>query len=46
MRAGRLIAGGYGITEPIRYSPEFRVNHDKCMLRLYGNPSARGVLRV
>lgn len=35
-----MYEGGYGITEPIRYSPEFRVNHYKCMLRLYANGEA------
>lgn len=32
-----MYEAGYGITEPIRYAPEFRVNHYKCMLRIYGN---------
>ncbi len=32
-----MYEGGYGITEPIRYAPEFRVNHYKCMLRVYAN---------
>ncbi len=32
-----MYEAGYGITEPIRYSPEFRNNHFKCMLRIYGN---------
>ncbi len=32
-----MYEGGYGITEPIRYAPEFRENHYKCMLRVYGN---------
>jgi|GEM_PF-1504428 len=32
-----MYEAGYGIAEPIRYSPEFRDNHFKCMLRLYAN---------
>ncbi|MDO9022609.1 MAG: DNRLRE domain-containing protein [Deltaproteobacteria bacterium] len=32
-----MYEGGYGITEPIEYSPDFRVNHYKCMLRVYAN---------
>lgn len=35
-----MYEAGYGITEPIRYSPEFRVNHYKCMLRVYANGEA------
>jgi hypothetical protein len=31
-----MYEGGYGIREPIRYSPEFRENHYKVMLRIYG----------
>lgn len=27
---------GYGIGEPINYAPEFRVNHYKAMIRIYG----------
>jgi MYXO-CTERM domain-containing protein len=32
-----MYEAGYGIAEPIRYAPEFRDNHYKCMLRLYAN---------
>lgn len=35
-----MYEGGYGITEPIDYSPAFRVNHYKCMLRVYANDEA------
>lgn len=31
-----MYEAGYGISEPISYS-QFRVNHYKCMLRIYGN---------
>ena len=31
-----LYEGGYGIAEPINYNPEFRNNHYKAMLRVYG----------
>ncbi|MBI5516943.1 MAG: hypothetical protein HY909_24385 [Deltaproteobacteria bacterium] len=31
-----MYEAGYGISEPIRYAPEFRENHYKCMLRVYG----------
>lgn len=31
-----MYEAGYGITEPIDYSPEFRNNHYKCMIRVYG----------
>ncbi len=31
-----MYEGGYGIGEPIDYAPAFRVNHYKCMLRVYG----------
>lgn len=33
-----LYEGGYGIAEPIRYSPEFRENQYKALLRIYGVP--------
>lgn len=33
-----MYEAGYGITEPIRYAPEFRENHYKCLLRIYGAP--------
>jgi MYXO-CTERM domain-containing protein len=32
-----MYEAGYGIAEPIRYAPEFRENHFKCMLRIYAN---------
>lgn len=32
-----MYEGGWGIAEPIRYAPEFRENHYKCMLRIYSN---------
>jgi hypothetical protein len=32
-----LYEAGYGIAEPINYSPEFRNNHYKAMLRVYGS---------
>lgn len=35
-----MYEGGYGIDEPIDYSPEFRLNHYKCMLRVYANGEA------
>jgi hypothetical protein len=31
-----MYEGGYGIADPIPYNPEFRVNHYKAMLRIYG----------
>ncbi len=31
-----MYEAGYGITEPVRYAPEFRENNYKCMLRIYG----------
>lgn len=31
-----MYEGGHGIEEPIDYNPEFRNNHYKCMLRIYG----------
>jgi hypothetical protein len=31
-----LYEAGYGIAEPINYNPEFRNNHYKAMLRIYG----------
>lgn len=33
-----MYEAGYGITEPIRYGNEFRGNHYKCLLRIYGAP--------
>ncbi|MBA3454586.1 MAG: hypothetical protein H0T42_15965 [Deltaproteobacteria bacterium] len=35
-----MYEAGHGITEPIRYSPEFRNNHYKAMLRVYGSDEA------
>ena len=32
-----MYEAGYGITEPIPYSPQFRDNDYKCMLRIYNN---------
>jgi hypothetical protein len=32
-----LYEAGYGIAEPVRYSPEFRNNHYKTMVRVYGS---------
>jgi hypothetical protein len=31
-----LYEGGYGISEPINYNPQFRNNHYKQLLRIYG----------
>ena len=31
-----MYEAGFGISEPITYSPDFRNNHYKCMLRIYG----------
>lgn len=31
-----MYEGGYGMVEPVRYSPQFRNNHYKSMLRIYG----------
>jgi hypothetical protein len=31
-----MYEGGYGMQEPIRYSPELRQNNDKSVLRIYG----------
>lgn len=31
-----MYEAGYGISEPVRYAPEFRENNYKCMLRIYG----------
>lgn len=33
-----MYEAGYGISEPIRYAPEFRENHYKCLLRIFGVP--------
>lgn len=33
-----MYEAGYGIAEPIRYSPEFRGNHYKMLVRIYGTP--------
>jgi hypothetical protein len=35
-----MYEAGYGIAEPIRYAPEFRENHYKCLLRIYANGEA------
>src|SRR5688500_16253761 len=35
-----LYEAGHGITEPIRYSPEFRQNYFKSLLRIYGTAEA------
>jgi hypothetical protein len=35
-----MYEAGYGIAEPIPYSPEFRNNNYKCMLRVFGNLEA------
>ena len=32
-----MYEAGYGISEPIRYAPEFRENAYKCLLRIYNN---------
>ncbi len=32
-----MYEAGYGIDEPIDYSPEFRQNHYKVLMRIYGN---------
>lgn len=31
-----MYEAGHGIAEPINYAPEFRENHYKCMIRIYG----------
>lgn len=31
-----LYEGGWGMQEPLRYNPEYRNNHYKCMIRIYG----------
>jgi len=33
-----MYEAGYGIGEPIRYNPEFRQNHYKILMRIYGMP--------
>jgi uncharacterized protein (TIGR03382 family) len=33
-----MYEAGYEMVEPIRYNPDFRNNHYKCMIRLYGAP--------
>ncbi len=38
-----LYEAGHGIAEPIRYGPEFRGNHYKCLMRVYGQPEAARV---
>ncbi len=38
-----MYEAGYGISEPIRYGNEFRGNHYKCLVRIYGAPE---VMRV
>jgi MYXO-CTERM domain-containing protein len=38
-----MYEAGYGIAEPIRYSPEFRNNHYKCLIRVYGQNEAERV---
>jgi hypothetical protein len=35
-----MYEAGYGIVEPIRYNPDFRNNHYKCLIRLYGTAEA------
>jgi hypothetical protein len=43
-----LYEAGYGITEPINYNPEFRNNHYKAMLRIYGaeEPDRHGLQKL
>jgi MYXO-CTERM domain-containing protein len=33
-----MYEAGYGMVEPIPYNPDFRNNHYKCMIRVYGAP--------
>jgi MYXO-CTERM domain-containing protein len=33
-----MYEAGYGIGEPIEYSPDFRQNHYKVLMRIYGTP--------
>jgi len=35
-----MYEAGYGMTEPIGYNPEYRNNHYKMMLRVFGNPTS------
>lgn len=43
-----LYEAGYGMAEPINYDPEFRNNHYKCMLRIYGQaePNRAGAQKL
>jgi hypothetical protein len=43
-----MYEGGYGIAEPVRYAPEFRENHYKVMLRVYGTeePGRTGLQKL
>lgn len=36
-----MYEAGYGITEPIRYAPEYRNNYFKAMIRVYGEEPGR-----
>ncbi|MBN8614222.1 MAG: DNRLRE domain-containing protein [Deltaproteobacteria bacterium] len=43
-----MYEAGYGISEPIRYAPEFRVNHYKTLVRIYGTaePERTGAMKL
>ncbi|MFO0714018.1 MAG: DNRLRE domain-containing protein [Sandaracinus sp.] len=42
-----MYEAGYGIGEPIRYAPEFRANHYKTLVRIYGTaePARTGAMK-
>ncbi len=43
-----MYEAGYGISEPIRYAPEFRANHYKTLVRIYGTaePERTGAMKL
>lgn len=43
-----MYEAGYGIAEPIRYNPEFRNNHYKMLVRIYGTaePGRTGAMKL
>lgn len=41
-----MYEAGYGISEPIDYAPEFRVNHYKILMRIYGEAKRLGAVKL
>jgi hypothetical protein len=41
-----MYEAGYGISEPIHYAPEFRVNHYKILMRVYGEAKRLGAVKL